>query len=67
MVEQGSSEEIPEDDLTAVSLTDPDLEQILQNAVGLGMLRALPLGDPSLEGSFPWGLLACLWVGGQRL
>ncbi|XP_025032697.1 dynein heavy chain domain-containing protein 1-like isoform X2 [Python bivittatus] len=36
MVEQGGCEEIPEDKLEILSLTNPDLEQSLRNAVNLG-------------------------------
>ncbi|KAJ6652297.1 hypothetical protein lerEdw1_012750, partial [Lerista edwardsae] len=50
MVEQGSNEEIPEDNLTVASLTDPDLEQTLRNAAGLG----LPVLLMDFEKSTPW-------------
>lgn len=48
MVEQGSNEEMPEDNLIVASLTDPDLEQTLRNAAGLGQWRTVPAeGGPS--------------------
>nr|XP_034971207.1 dynein heavy chain domain-containing protein 1 [Zootoca vivipara] len=50
MVEQGSSEEIAEDNLEILSLTDPDLEQNLCNAACHG----IPVLLMDFEKNVPW-------------
>ncbi|XP_077782912.1 dynein heavy chain domain-containing protein 1 isoform X3 [Podarcis muralis] len=50
MVEQGSSIEIAEDNLEVLSLTDPDLEQNLCKAAGLGT----PVLLTDFEKNVPW-------------
>ncbi|XP_033001694.1 dynein heavy chain domain-containing protein 1 [Lacerta agilis] len=50
MLEHGSSEEITEDNLEVLSLTDPDLEQNLYNAACLGT----PVLLTDFEKNVPW-------------
>lgn len=58
MAEQGDYEEMPEDNLEVLSLTDPDLEQ--------NLLMAASVGELAGEGGVG-GLLCCslraLWWG----
>ncbi|XP_053163641.1 dynein heavy chain domain-containing protein 1 isoform X3 [Hemicordylus capensis] len=51
MVEQGGDDKLPEDNLAILSLTDPDLDQALQNAACLGS----PVLLLDVEKRVPWG------------